>query len=89
MYVIPIMVCILKEFNAYNVLVIALNVLIIIIALYVNSQTICNKIRVVDYVTPIMVSLLKTEFTVKTVQITVINVQMKTLVYSVRILILF
>ena len=68
------MVCLLAELNVKHAQVIALNVLIKIIALYVNSQTTCNKIRVVDYVTSIMVSLLKTEFTVKTVQITVQNV---------------
>ena len=69
MYVILIMVCMLKEFNAYIVLVIALNVLIKIIANYVTSHTMFNKIRVVQYVISIMVeSLLKTEFTVKIVQ---------------------
>ena len=67
-YVIPKMVCLLAELNVKHAQAIALNVLIKIIALYVNSQTTFNKIRFVDYVTPIMVSLLKTVFTVKTVQ---------------------
>ena len=89
MYVIPIMVCMLKEFNAYIVLVIAINVLIKIIALYVKIQTMYNKIRPVVHVTPIMVSLFKMELSVKTVLKIVLNVQMKTLVYCVRIRILF
>ena len=82
------MVCLLAELNVKHVQVIALNVLIKLIALYVKNQTICNKIRVVDYVTSIMVSLLKTELSVKTALKTVLNVQMKTLVYCVKNLII-
>ena len=83
-YVIPIMVCLLLEINVKHAQVIALNVLIKIIVLYVLSQTMCNKIRAVVHVTPIMVNLLKINLSVKTVLKTVLNVQMKTLVYCVR-----
>ena len=87
-YVIPIMVCLLLEINVKHAQVIALNVLIKIIVLYVKSQTMFNKIRAVVHVIPIMVSLFKMEFSVKTVLKTVLNVQMKTLVYCVRNLII-
>ena len=77
MYVIPIMVCLLAEMNVNHAQVIALNVLIKIIALFVKSQTMFNKIRAVVHVIPIMVSLLKINLSVKTVLKIVLNVQMK------------